>query len=790
MFTSRDGIEKGCGMGHTILIVDDEGIVAEDLSSCVTGLGYDVVGVTASGEDAVAQAGVHRPDVVLMDIMLQGEMDGIRAAELIRQHFGTPVIFVTAYADDSTLQRAKITEPYAYILKPFEERELHSAIEIAIYKSSVERQLKEKEHELEYRVLERTYELETTNEEMQAEIRERIRVEHELEESNLFLRSILDSSSSISIIVTDKEGLITFWNIGAQKLFGYKAAEVVGRSNISILYPMDEPWTIATLKQMRQNARTTKQFHRREVIECTKSGEKVWINLAVSPRLDENGNCIGILGLGENITARKLAERELFTARGRLEHLLDTSRVVIYSRKVEAVYGMTFISNNVGMLLGCETTDILDEPAFWTSRLHPDDRQRLLTTVALFNDGHQVIEYRFKHGNGMYRWLRDEARLVRDDDRVPLEIVGSCVDITDEKEMEDALRESEEKFRALAEFSQDIIMRYDKCHRLLYVNPMAEKQTGVPVEAFFGKTHAELGFPAEFVAFWESEIERTFQSKSLRRTEYQLPSGVWVDWELIPEFLPNGDVETIVTSARDITEQKQAQQRLRDSLEEKEVMLREIHHRVKNNLQVIIALMGLQAESVTDKKTQDMLAELQARARVMSLVHEILYQSQNIARVNLTSYIKTLAANVMQTIGINFNTVLQVHADDVFVGIDTAIPCGLIINELVTNALKYAFPPALRTAVDTPGACEIHIRICAEGPLISLSVSDNGIGLPEHFDWKRAKSLGLRLVNILSSNQLRGTIDVSRDGGTSFSITFCEPHAKTGSLIHTKSTQP
>jgi PAS domain S-box-containing protein len=460
--------------------------------------------------------------------------------------------------------------------------------------------------------------------------------------------------------------------------------------------------------------------------------------------------------------------------------------VIIYSRKVEAVYRMTFISNNVGTLLGCEASDVLDDPMYWTSRQHPDDRQRMLTTVALFNDGHQVLEYRFKHANGAYRWLRDEARLVRDDDQVPLEIVGSCVDITEEKEMESALRESEEKFRALAEFSQDIIMRYDKRHRLLYMNPMAEKHTGVAVDEFFGKTHAELGFPSELVEFWESEIERTFQSKSLQRTEYQLPSGVWVDWELIPEFLPNGDVETIVTSARDITDQKKAQQRLRDSLEEKEVMLREIHHRVKNNLQVIIALMGLQAESVTDKKTQEMLAELQARARAMSLVHETLYQSQNIARVNLTTYIKNLSANVMQTIGMNVNTLLMVDADDVHVGIDAAIPCGLIINELVTNALKYAFPPAAPEPGRTPGPCEIHIGIRSDGPSIALSVSDNGIGLPEGFDWKKAKSLGLRLVNILACNQLRGTIDVDTSAGTKFLIRFCEPPSKKSKLNHTQ----
>ncbi len=247
----------------------------------------------------------------------------------------------------------------------------------------------------------------------------------------------------------------------------------------------------------------------------------------------------------------------------------------------------------------------------------------------------------------------------------------------------------------------------------------------------------------------------------------------------------DGTSQYLLGISEDITEHRKEQQRLCDSLEEKEVMLREIHHRVKNNLQVIIALVGLQAESVSDKKTQDMLAELQARARVMSLVHETLYQSQNIAGVNLGAYIKSLSVNVMETIGINTNRSLQVHADEVFVGIDTAIPCGLIINELVTNALKYAFPASFMSAAEHPHTCEICIGIRADGPSIVLSVSDNGIGLPEGFDWKKAKSLGLRLVNILSRNQLRGTIDVNTCGGTAFSITFCEPPAKKEKLHNT-----
>jgi two-component sensor histidine kinase len=144
----------------------------------------------------------------------------------------------------------------------------------------------------------------------------------------------------------------------------------------------------------------------------------------------------------------------------------------------------------------------------------------------------------------------------------------------------------------------------------------------------------------------------------------------------------------------------------------------------------------------------------------------------------------------MQTISINFHTSLRVRADEIFVGIDAAIPCGLIINELVTNALKHAFSAQLLSGERKPGSCEICIDVRADGPVISLSVSDNGAGLPEGFDWRQPTSLGLRLVNILACNQLRGTIGVKTDRGTTFTITFAEPRTKKSVAPEKKNSPP
>ena len=219
----------------------------------------------------------------------------------------------------------------------------------------------------------------------------------------------------------------------------------------------------------------------------------------------------------------------------------------------------------------------------------------------------------------------------------------------------------------------------------------------------------------------------------------------------------------------EIAERKRVEKQIKVSLQEKEVLLREIHHRVKNNLQVISSLLYLQSKSIKDKETLEMFQESQNRVRSMAFVHEKLYQSQDLARVNFAEYVRTLTNYLFRSYGVNPDVIsLKINVDDdVFVSIDTAVPCGLIINELVSNGLKHAFPDGREGEIRT------GLRLDHDGQF-TLMVSDNGVGLPEGLDFRSTESLGLQLVNTLVE-QLEGTIDLDRSGGTTFEITFAEP---------------
>jgi PAS domain S-box-containing protein len=231
----------------------------------------------------------------------------------------------------------------------------------------------------------------------------------------------------------------------------------------------------------------------------------------------------------------------------------------------------------------------------------------------------------------------------------------------------------------------------------------------------------------------------------------------------------------------DVSERKRAEaqrdatlEELKAALAEKDVLLKEIYHRVKNNVQALIYLMDMQAEYIADEDTRQMVRELQERARAMALAHEKLYQSQNLAEVDFGAYLSDLVDNLSHAFGTDRPIVWGIDAEDASLGVDTAIPCGLIVTELLTNALKYAFPGGAPRAERHETECRINIMFRAEGDRYTLVVADNGIGLPAGLDWSATKTLGLQLINILARHQLGGQVEVDSRAGTSFRITFTE----------------
>jgi len=215
----------------------------------------------------------------------------------------------------------------------------------------------------------------------------------------------------------------------------------------------------------------------------------------------------------------------------------------------------------------------------------------------------------------------------------------------------------------------------------------------------------------------------------------------------------------------EVAERKRAEDRISASLQEKEVLLKEIHHRVKNNLQIISSLLNLQARAVAHPEALTAFKDSQSRVRSMALIHEKLYQSRDLARVDFAAYVRELAGYLFRAYHSNGAAIqLRMNVRDVFLSIERAVPCGLIISELVSNALKYAFPDGRKG--------EIVIELLPrQRDAYVLSVRDTGVGFPSHIDFRYTPSLGLRIVNILT-DQLGGTISLRNDAGATFTMTL------------------
>lgn len=495
--------------------------------------------------------------------------------------------------------------------------------------------------------------------------------------------------------------------------------------------------------------------------------------------------------------------------------LLEKNPSCIYLVEGSQAGRWIYASPRISDLLGFDAKEWLDGTNLWLRHIHADDRQRVLEELSnslAFNLPFHG-EYRMVHRSGKIVWVNDDAVPVYSA-ATPRQVQGILFDVT-------ARKRAAQVQAAIYRISQAAYSAVEMGELYATIHHVLGEL--MPAENFFIALYDSatdtLSFPY-FVDQYDEPPEPIKARHGL--TEYVLRTGEAlfaspekfselvalgevaevgapsVDWLGVP-LIVNGrsigvmavqsytrgirftqeelDIMRFVsTQVAMVIERKLAEEAIRTALTEKEVLLREIHHRVKNNLQVMSSLLSLQADTMDQPAVQEQFQEMQARVRSMALIHEELYQSDDLARVNFAQYIEKLADSLQQTYLINPSVQLRLEVEEVYLNVDTAIPCGLVINELVTNAFKYAFPKG------QPGEVAIHLYK-GSGDRYHLMVEDNGIGLPESLNIQDTETLGMQLVSILA-RQLRGTFKVERNHGTRFEIEFQEH--RSGSRVNSE----
>ncbi len=339
----------------------------------------------------------------------------------------------------------------------------------------------------------------------------------------------------------------------------------------------------------------------------------------------------------------------------------------------------------------------------------------------------------------------------------------------DYKSALDKLELSEKKFQEVFNHANDMIslnsLKNGLLGNFIEVNEVCMEKLGYTRDEFLKMKPQDIIAPdkqlkiaeitAKLIKERKIDLETVILSKDGKRIPVEINNCI---------FTLHGE-EVVIAVSRDITERKQAEEEIKQSLEEKELLLKEVHHRVKNNLAIISSLLNLQSYNVKDEKARDSFREIQNRTRSMALIHEKLYKSTDLKRINFGEYISTISTELFRTYADPARVKLKTNVEDIYLDINTAIPLGLIINEIITNSFKHAFPGAREG--------EIQIDFHKKDHHYEFQVKDNGVGFPDDLDFKNTDTLGLQLVNSLTK-QIDGEISLKKDHGTQFTIKFQE----------------
>ena len=463
---------------------------------------------------------------------------------------------------------------------------------------------------------------------------------------------------------------------------------------------------------------------------------------------------------------RKKVEETLRASEERYRDLFENAIDLIQSINTKGK--ILYVNNSWEKTLGYTNKEIIGKSIF--EFIHPDDLKHCTNQFKQILSGKQLesfeIAFITKKGKKIIAEGNTNCKFKNGK---PVSTRGIFRDVTKSRKIERDIRESEEKYRNLIETMNEGLLQVDNNDKIVFVNRRFCEMIGSTQDelignyaykqflSHYGKTGKEI---KKIIALRKKGISSQYE------TQISTKSGE-LKWFIIdgsPIYDTNGKVIGSIGVHTDITERKKAEEQLQKSLQEKEILLKEIHHRVKNNLQIISSMLSLQTASIRDKKAIKILKDSQNRVKSMAQIYESLYRAKNLAHINFSEYIFDLSKELIHSYLI-YDKLVELKHDikKVFLSLDLAISCGLIVNELVSNSLKYAFP------VNKKGI--LHIGLEKKNELIKLTIGDNGIGLPDGLDFRNSKTLGLQLV-ILLVKQINGVIDVNLNGGTKYTITF------------------
>ena len=584
-------------------------------------------------------------------------------------------------------------------------------------------------------------------------------------ESNEEYRLLVENANEAILVAQDS--VFVFSNPKAEALFGYSRAELESQRFTLFVHKADRKMVREQYERMLRGEPFPDVYSFR--IQC-KTGEIKWVDLKAA--LFPWKNMPAVLSCMTDITERKRVETVLASSERKLCNILVNTPQIVITLDPQA--RIVFVNTHFLRLTGWKEQDVIGQN--WFDLFIPEHiRKSIQKIFHVTMKQPQSAEYIYyeneietKSGDLRHIAWSNVRSLDAKGKVADLTCLG--IDLTDRRLAEESVLDSEIRFRAAFMGSPAALA-------------ITTQDGGVWIDAnqaelaMFGYTRDELiGKSVMDTNLWVDLNDRNMfvaalaQNGEVRNQNVQLrhKDGRLISASVSANSLTLKGVKHILFATEDITERRQSEERIKQSLVEKEILLREIHHRVKNNLSVISSLLGLQANRIKENAVKEMMDACQQRIKSMALVHEKMYCNQNVSRVDFSEYISSLVQDLSSSYYKEKRKIItRISVRNIMLNIETATPCGMIINELITNAMKHAFPGAIRP--------ELCISFEKEDNTYTLTVKDNGIGLSDGFGSSPTNTLGLLLVRALT-RQLRGTVQFHSDAsvrqGTTVILSF------------------
>lgn len=577
-------------------------------------------------------------------------------------------------------------------------------------------------------------------------------------------RSFVEVTSQFAW-VTDRNGQVVEDIPALRKFTGQTYEEARGAGWAAALHPDDLQRTL----EVWSRAVAARKFYEVEYRMRRHDGVYRLLLARGVPIMDEQGEVEEWVGTCMDITERREAEAALQASEARYRTVAQFTYDWEYWRSPENRF--LYVSPSCKRVTGYGAEEFIEDPALYLRIVHADDRERVAAHQRndLSHPAQCELEFRIVRRDGQVRWIAHACQLVNDAQGRFLGRRAANRDVTDRKQAEQALRESESFYRQTLESIPGMVFTTRPDGYCDYQSQPWVEFTGIPMSEHLGDGWNKLLHPDDrprAFAAWQAAVEGRAPYDLEYRVRRHDGAYEWFKVRGRPIRDASGQIVRWFGTALNIEALKRTEAQLRASLREKEVLLQEIHHRVKNNLQVISSLINLQAATIPALDLQAVLQDVRDRVRTMALVHEKLYQSGDLAQLDFAEYITGLLRYLWRAHGAaaaRVRLTLDLHA--VPLPVDAAVPCGLILNELATNALKHGFHHR------SEGEVTVGLSLDAATRRVCLRVRDNGNGLPPDLNWRESPSLGLRLVQMLAQ-QLQGTVETGPPPGAEFRVVF------------------